>query len=230
MSSVRRVRRTTTALSAVVCAALVLGACGSGDDGTDTADDTPPGVDQSEPADDTDGDADDQDEPEPEDEEDDDRPEIDLGDDFENIYEDDATGDDVKDAILRDSRGYFDAVDAAINQQDTAYPALTYYIADEALISSINLVESLVESGTAQIGQARIFDREVTLFEDGAAGVFFCRDYSQVTDIDHATGEVKSPADESAKPDLYTTRLETDSDGVWQTVEYALVGEAPECD
>ncbi|WP_103504363.1 MULTISPECIES: hypothetical protein [unclassified Streptomyces] len=229
MSSVRRVRRTTTALSAVVCAALVLGACGAGDDGTDTADDTPPGVDQSEPADDTDGDADEQDEPEPEDEEDDDRPEIDLGNDFENIYEDDATGDDVKDAILRDSRGYFDAVDAAIIHQNVEHPALSYYITGDAFTRTIDVLDRVIDGNRVPTGSARIFNREVTTFDSESAAVSFCRDFSAVANVDKDTGEVGSPMDEDAKATHYTTRLELSDQGVWQTVDYQVVGEASEC-
>ncbi|NJQ16886.1 hypothetical protein [Streptomyces bohaiensis] len=228
MSSVRRVRRTTATVSAVVCAALVLGACGGGDD--DSTDDAIPGVDQSEAEND---DEDDTDTEAPEEDADDDadadRPEIDLGDDFENVYEDDETGDEVKDAILRDSRGYFDAVDAAINHQDTEYPALNYYIAGDALVSSIKLIGSMVDSGTVQTGQARIFGRDVTVFEDGAAAVSFCRDFSEVTDVDHATGEVTSAADASAEATIYYTRVELNDQGVWQTVEERGERGAAEC-
>ncbi|WP_167969076.1 hypothetical protein [Streptomyces lonarensis] len=216
-------------MSAVVCAALVLGACGGGDDSS--TDDPIPGADQSATEnngeDDTDTEAPEEDTAD--DDADSDRPEIDLGDDFENIYEDESTGDAVKDAILRDSRGYFDAVDAAINHQDAAHPALSYYITGDALVSSIKLIEGMVGSGTVQTGKARIFGRDVTLLEDGAAAVSLCRDFSEVTDVDHATGKVTSAADASAEATIYYTRLELNDQGVWQTVEESGERRAAEC-
>ncbi|WP_338320627.1 hypothetical protein [Streptomyces lonarensis] len=216
-------------MSAVVCTALLIGACGGGDDSS--TDDPIPGADQSatenDGEDNTDTEAPEEDTAD--DDTDSDRPEIDLGDDFENIYEDDETGDETTDAILRDSRGYFDAVDAAINHQDTEHPALSFYITGEALTSSVDLVGRLIDSGTAQVGSARLFNRNVVVYDDRSASVSFCRDFSQVTDVDNATGETKSPADASAKPSLYTTRLELNDAGVWQTESHRIEGEASEC-
>ncbi|MFX4293217.1 hypothetical protein [Streptomyces bohaiensis] len=228
MSSVRRVRRTTATVSAVVCAALVLGACGGGDD--DSTDDAIPGVEQGEAENDSEDHTDTEaPEEDADDDADADRPEIDLGDDFENVYADDETGDEVKDAILRDSRGYFDAVDAAIIHQDTEYPALSYYIAGDALIASVDLVNTIVGRGESASGTARIFSRSVEVLDEETATVSFCRDFSEVDDIDHATGEVVTPADPSAQPTLYLTRVELNDVGVWQTIEYRGERGASEC-
>ncbi|NJP66127.1 hypothetical protein [Streptomyces spiramenti] len=232
MSSVRRVRRATTVVSAVVCAALVLGACGGGDD--DSTDDPIPGVDQGATEDgdqdDTGNDADTEaPEEDVEGDADSDRPEIDLGDDFENVYEDDETGDETTDAILRDSRGYFDAVDAAIIHQDTEHPALSYYIAGDALAATMDLIVPLIEANRVPIGEARIYNRAATAVDDSTATVSFCREFSDVSNVDKGSGEVLSPPDPDAKAALYTTRLELNDDGVWQTVEYGGAREADEC-
>ncbi|NJQ05794.1 hypothetical protein [Streptomyces lonarensis] len=229
MSSVRRVRRTTATVSAVVCTALVLGACGGGDDSS--TDDPIPGAGQSatenDGEDNTDTEAPEEDTAD--DDTDSDRPEIDLGDDFENIYEDDETGDETTDAILRDSRGYFDAVDAAIIHQDTEYPALSYYITGDALLATMDLIAPLIEANRVPSGEARIFNRTATAVDDTTATVSFCREFSEVANVDKDSREVLSPPDPEAKAALYTTRLELNEDDVWQTVDYGGVREADEC-
>ncbi|NJQ05797.1 hypothetical protein [Streptomyces lonarensis] len=216
-------------MSAVVCTALLIGACGGGDD--DSADDPIPGADQSatenDGEDNTDTEAPEEDTAD--DDTDSDRPEIDLGDDFENIYEDDETGDETTDAILRDSRGYFDAVDAAIIHQDTEHPALSYYITGDALVASVDLVSTIVGKGESASGTARIFNRSVEVFDEETAAVSFCRDFSEVDDIDHDSGDIATPADPSAKPTLYVTRVELNDVGVWQTIEYRGERGASEC-
>ncbi|WP_103503095.1 MULTISPECIES: hypothetical protein [unclassified Streptomyces] len=230
MSSVRRARRTTTALSAVVCAALVLGACGGGDDGTDTADDTPPGVDQSEPADDTDGDADEQDEPETEDEEDADRPEIDLGDDYEIVYDAEYTGDPVEDAILRDNEGHLNAVGEAMIHGEATRPAFTFYIAGQALSDLLETMDRIYDRGTTSEGTVRYFNRQVVLHDGGmSAAVTYCRDFSQVATVDRETGEVTSEPDTDAAATYYWSRVEQNEEGVWQTVEYAGEHDTEDC-
>ncbi|MCK1812808.1 hypothetical protein MTQ13_00685 [Streptomyces sp. XM4011] len=218
-------RRTRTALIAASAAtALLLTACGGSDSGGGS--DDIPGVDETtdEPA----APEDDADE-EPVDEGREGRPEIDLGSDYENIYEDEFTGDPVVDEILLDNQGFNDAVDEAIITFDNERPALRYYIADQALYDTLNLLDNIYESGNTSGGASRYFNRSVTLREEGVATIGFCRDFSQVYDVDFETGEITKDADTDAKPSRYVARMQKNDDGVWQTMEYELFREDAEC-
>ncbi|MQS08712.1 hypothetical protein [Streptomyces alkaliphilus] len=158
------------------------------------------------------------------------RPEIDLGDDLENIYEDEETGDPVKDAILRDSQGFQDAVAEGIVHHETDRPAVRFYIKGDALDQTVQLINTIIDRGNSSIGTTRYFNREVTVFEGGtSAAVLLCRDFSGVSTIDFESREVTKEADTEAKPALYAARVELNDQGVWQTSEYTVTSEAPEC-
>ncbi|WP_369265966.1 hypothetical protein [Streptomyces harbinensis] len=216
-------RRTRTALIAASAAtALLLTACGGSDNGGGS--DDIPGVDDAteeppapeEPA-----------EEEPIDELD--HPEIDFGDDYQNIYADDYTGDPIVDAILRANQGFNDAVDEAIVHHDYERPALSFYISGSARTATFRVLDAMIESGESSGGTSRYFNRDVTLVEDGVATISFCRDFSQVYDKDFETGEITKEADPHAKPTLYVARMEQSPDGIWQTVEYDLFREDQKC-
>jgi hypothetical protein len=219
-------RRTRTALIAASAAtALLLTACGGSDNG-DASDDIP-GVDET-----TEEPGGPEDEPEDEGEEAGDgvpHPEIDFGADYENIYEDDATGDPVVDAVLRANQGFNDAVDEAIVHFDNDRPALSFYISGPARIATLQMLDTIFESNESSRGSSRYFNRNVNIVEEGVATIEFCRDFSQIYETDFETGEVVEEADPDAKPTLYAARMELSDSGVWQTVEYDLFREDAQC-
>ncbi|MFB7895823.1 hypothetical protein ACFC1B_05780 [Streptomyces xiamenensis] len=220
-------RRTRTALIAASAAtALLLTACGGSDNG-DASNDIP-GVDET-----TEEPGGPEDEPEESAEEEPgdgvDHPEIDFGDDYQNTYEDDYTGDPVVDAVLRANQGFNDAVDEAIIHHDYERPALGFYISGPARTATFRVLDAMVESGESSGGTSHYFNRDVKLVEEGVATISFCRDFSQVYDKDFETGEITKEADPDAKPTLYVARMELSTEGVWQTVEYDLSREDQEC-
>jgi hypothetical protein len=160
------------------------------------------------------------------------RPEIDLGDAYQNTYDPaDLTGDPVTDAILRDSQGFQDAIAEGIVHLETDRPAITFYAKGDALDRIVSVIGMPIDAHESSAGTARYFNREVTLFEDGeSAAVLYCRDFSQVATVDPDTGDVIEEADTDAKPTLYATRVERNELGVWQTSEYSTDPEAPECE
>ncbi|MDT0342901.1 hypothetical protein [Streptomyces litchfieldiae] len=159
------------------------------------------------------------------------RPEIDLGEDYQNVYEDTTTGDPEIDAIIQDLRGFQDAQSEMVISFESDRPALRYYISGAALDRTIRVFDDLVEGGRSSGGTARLFRFNVTLLEDqeGAATFSFCRDYTEVYTIDFDTREVVEEAESTAPADLYSGRLEQNADGVWQTVDYGFTNGAPEC-
>ncbi|GAA2039717.1 lipoprotein [Streptomyces cheonanensis] len=218
-------RRTRTALIAASAAtALLLTACGGSDSGGGS--DDIPGVDETtdEPA----APEDDVDE-EPVDEGREGRPEIDLGSDYENIYEDEFTGDPVVDEILLDNQGFQDAVAEAIVSYDNERPSLRYYIADQALYNTLDLLDNVYQTGHTSAGSARYFNRGVTLREEGIATISFCRDFSRIYTTDFETGETVEEAEADSAPSRYVARMQQNDEGVWQTVEYELFREDAEC-
>ncbi|WP_062203965.1 hypothetical protein [Streptomyces sp. NBRC 109706] len=218
-------RNRTTYTAALAAGALLLTSCGGGGDDTvddeiagaqTTAENTP----EPEPSED----------PTPTEPADDDRPEIDLGPDFENVYEDDLTGDPVADAALRDLRGFEDAVAEVIVTNDIGRPALRYYASGEALDTALRVLDGIIEDGLSSAGTVRYFNRSVTILEGEEAATFTqCRDSSGVDGINFVTGEILDERDPSSKPDLYAGRLELNSEGVWQTVGFEQEPDSPLC-
>jgi hypothetical protein len=225
--TLRNSRTRTAAVGGALCVALLLAGCSN--DGGDGDGGVIPGTEQGDDTDPTAGE--DEEQPQDEEPEDDgiDRPEIDLGDAYENVYADEYTGDPVKDAILRDSEGFQDAVAEAILHFETDRPALRFYLADDALEQTMRLMQRVIDGGKSSTGTARYYNREVSVFDETSGAVVFCRDFTQVATTDFESGEVVEEADAEALPSIYTTRVEKNELGVWQTVSYTLEREAEEC-
>ncbi|AKG43080.1 lipoprotein [Streptomyces xiamenensis] len=218
-------RRTRTALIAASAAtALLLTACGGSDNG-DASNDIP-GVDETteEP-----GGPEDEPEDPPADEGREGRPDIDLGGNYENVYADEFTGDPAIDEILLDNQGFQDAVAEAIVSYDNERPSLRYYVADQALYSTLDLLENVYQTGNSSAGVATYFNRNVTLREEGIATISFCRDFSDIYTIDFETGETVEEAEPGSPASRYVARMQQNDEGVWQTVEYELFREDAEC-
>jgi hypothetical protein len=216
-------RRTRTALIAATAAtALLLTACGGSDNG-DASDDIP-GVDET-----TQEPGGPEDEPEEEEPTDDGRPVIDFGADYENIHEIPESSDPAETAAILDVQGFNDAVDEAIATFDFERPALRHYIAGRALTATLSLFDTVREDGLSSIGSSRYFNYSVTMLDEEAATFSFCRDYSAVVTIDFDSREVVEEAETDALPTLFAGRIELNSEGTWQTVEFDPFEEASEC-
>ncbi|MCT9139745.1 hypothetical protein [Streptomyces violarus] len=198
------------AVALTATAALLLTACGSGDDGSksndkiagadtgNTATSASPSVGASGPAD---------------------RPKITFPEGVENKFESWKTGDPAKDAVLSDVTQTVNAVDDAILRGDTNSTTLAYYRQGKALVSAQKWVRAWLDEDLTWTGSTRYFDPNVKVADSDTAAVVYCADESKAYNKNRKTGTVdKSPSDESPYV-TYSTQLKKNSTGVWQTTE-----------
>ncbi|MEV5415346.1 MULTISPECIES: hypothetical protein [Streptomyces albogriseolus group] len=158
-----------------------------------------------------------------------DRPKIELPADLELTFEGGETGDPVKDAILADNAERMRAVDAAITGTDPEGKALAFYNTGKALQAAQDWVAQFEEAGATLTGEARYYDREVTLTGDRSATLVFCADESRGFSKDKKTNEIhKTPVTKNSYV-LYNTRLDKNVEGVWQTSQIISTRGATQC-
>ncbi|MFD8230884.1 hypothetical protein ACFV20_03130 [Streptomyces sp. NPDC059696] len=198
------------AAALMATAALLLTACGSGDDSSksndkiagadagDTATSTSPSAGASGPAD---------------------RPKITFPKGVENKFEGWRTGDPAENAVLSDVTQTVNAVDDAILRGDTNSATLAYYRQGKALVSAQKWVRAWLDEDLTWTGSTRYFNPKVKVADSDTAAVVYCADESKAYNKNRKTGTVdKSPSDESPYV-TYSTQLKKNSDGVWQTTE-----------
>ncbi|GHJ01267.1 lipoprotein [Streptomyces olivaceus] len=214
----RRSLPVATALTAT--AALLLTACGGGDDesgdsdkiaGADTGDSpsaSSPGAAAPESAD---------------------RPDLTLPKDVEDVFEKWETGDATKDAVLSDAAQAQTAMNDAIVQGRTDTDGLSFYYDGKALTTSVKWVQKWLDAGITYTGTTRYFNPKVELFDAKSAGASFCADETKAFNKDRKTGKIdKSPATSDSYV-LYNTRLEKDDRGVWRTTDGTSVRGSETC-
>jgi hypothetical protein len=225
----RRYRLSAAAVAAV--AGLLLTACsgdGTSDDeipGADGANQSPPPDAESEPEDEA---------PQETEEPGDDgvdRPDIQVADFLEMVFEERETGDPVKDTILLDNEWYLMAVHEVLTTHNTEESSIAFYAEGQAILDDIGLVEWFMDEGITSAGTMRYFNREVRLVESDsdAALVSFCRDFTQVATWDFETHDVTSAADPSALPTHYETYVEKNDLGVWMAQDTTVERESDKC-
>lgn len=158
-----------------------------------------------------------------------DRPKIELPPDLTLTFEGGETGDPVKDAILADSAERMRAVDAAITGTDPEGKALAFYNTGKALEAAQDWVAQFDEAGATLTGEARYYDREVSLRGEDSATLIFCADESKGFSKDRKTNEIhKTPVTKNSYV-LYNTRLDKNADGVWRTSQIISTRGAAQC-
>ncbi|MFE0791335.1 hypothetical protein [Streptomyces mutabilis] len=159
-----------------------------------------------------------------------DRPEIKLPSDVKNVFEGDATGDPVKDAVLADNERRINSIDEAIVVDAEKHPALEFYSKDAALMSAATYIKSFYDNNRSFTGETRYYDREVTLAKDGSATVTYCMDATGTYPKDRKTGKVdRSVTGSPSDYVFYNTRLEKNAEGVWQTTSVSSTDAAKRC-
>ncbi|MGA5806725.1 hypothetical protein ACPC3D_27195 [Streptomyces cellulosae] len=157
------------------------------------------------------------------------RPKIELPADLKLTFEGGETGDPVKDAILADNAERMRAVDAAITGTDLEGKALAFYNTGKALKAAQDWVAQFEEAGATITGEARYYEREVTLKSEDSATLTFCADESKGFSKDKKTNEIhKTPVTKNSYV-LYNTRLDKNADGVWQTSQIISNRGAAQC-
>ncbi|MFD9461662.1 hypothetical protein [Streptomyces sp. NPDC060027] len=157
------------------------------------------------------------------------RPKIELPSDLTLTFEGSKTGDSVKDAVLADNAERMRAVDAAIAGTDAKGEALGYYNTGKALEAALTWVQQFKDAGATVTGEARYYDRTVTLKGKTSASLTFCADESKGYSKDKKTKKInKTPVSKNSYV-LYNTRLDKSSEGVWQTSQIISVRGAAQC-
>ncbi|MER5224031.1 hypothetical protein [Streptomyces flaveus] len=157
------------------------------------------------------------------------RPKIELPSDVTMVFEDADTGDPVKDAVLADNAERMRAVNAAITGTDPKGEALGYYNTGKALEAALSWVGQFKDAGATITGEARYYDRKVTLQSETSAVLAFCADESKGFSKDKKTNKIaKTPVTKDSYVQ-YNTKLDKNADGVWQTSQILSTRGAAQC-
>ncbi|KES07983.1 hypothetical protein BU52_06020 [Streptomyces toyocaensis] len=147
------------------------------------------------------------------------RPDMALPQDVEETFEGWKTGDATKDAILADAGRAQTAVTYAVTKGDPESPALRFYQTGTALAGSQDWVKGIVDAGLTYSGTVRYYAADISVFDKKSAGVAYCADESKAYNKNRKTNEVnKVPATDDSYV-LYSTRLEKNGEGIWQTTK-----------
>ncbi|MFB7496956.1 hypothetical protein ACFC09_20120 [Streptomyces sp. NPDC056161] len=147
------------------------------------------------------------------------RPDLALPSDVHETFEGWKTGDATKDAVLADAGRAQTAVTYSVTKGDPETSALAFYQADTALAGSQDWVKSIVDSGLTYSGAVRYYAARISVFDKKTAGVSYCADESKAYNKNRKTEKVdKEPATAESYV-LYSTRLQLNDKGVWQTTK-----------
>ncbi|WP_434589783.1 hypothetical protein [Streptomyces sp. A5-4] len=201
-------RRTLPVAAAFAAtAALLLTACGSGDE-KPKADDKIAGAEQgdkksaspSASPSDTPG-----------------RPKIELPADIRYVFEWSKTGDKDKDAVLSDGEQFIKATDMAIAEQDPSHKAFPFYSSGEMSAATAKFVQRFVDNKARTTGTYRFYNETVTVNKDGTASLIYCEDQGRAYNKFIKTGKIdKTPVTKNSYL-LYNTILRENKQGIWVT-------------
>ncbi|MET8944634.1 hypothetical protein ABZX30_13885 [Streptomyces sp. NPDC004542] len=148
-----------------------------------------------------------------------DRPKISLPSDLTDTFESWKTGDAKKDAILGDVAQRIDATNYAITQGDADEPALSFYYSGTALADAKDWVQSIAKDGYTITGANRYYNAKIDVFDSASAGVVYCEDQGKAYAEDRKSKKVHKTEVTNKSYVLYSTRVEKNKQGVWQTTK-----------
>ncbi|MFI6091371.1 hypothetical protein [Streptomyces sp. NPDC051218] len=147
------------------------------------------------------------------------RPEMTLPKDVTETFANWKTGDSTKDAVLADAGRAQTAVTFAITQGNADEPALGFYQDGDALVGSAQWVKAIVDSGSTYYGKVRYFAPKLSVIDKDTASLVYCSDESKAFNKNRKTGKVtKTPASDNSYV-TYSTRLNKNAQGIWQTTK-----------
>ncbi|MER6528381.1 hypothetical protein [Streptomyces sp. NPDC001508] len=147
------------------------------------------------------------------------RPEITLPSDLKDTFESWKTGDATEDAVLADVAQRIDATNYAITQGDVDLPALSFYYSGTALAEAKDWVQSIAKDGYSITGTNRYYNAKIEVFDSASAGVVYCEDQGKAFAKDRKTNKVHKTEVTNDSYVLYSTRVEKNKQGVWQTTK-----------
>ncbi|WP_445528257.1 hypothetical protein [Streptomyces cyslabdanicus] len=142
-----------------------------------------------------------------------------LPDDVKEDFEGWKAGDAAEDAVLADAGRAQTAVTYAVTQGDPNSAALAFYQAGTALAGSRAWVKSIVDADLTYSGSVRYHAVKISLFGKKSANVSYCADETEAFNKNRKTQKVDRVPPTSDSYVLYSTRLELNSNGVWQTTK-----------
>ncbi|MFJ6837465.1 hypothetical protein [Streptomyces sp. NPDC091209] len=147
------------------------------------------------------------------------RPDLTLPGDIKETFQGWTTGDATKDAILADAGRAQTAVTYAVVKGEPKSEALAFYQAGSALPGSRDWVKTIVDSGSTFTGAVRYYSPKLDVFDKQSAGLSYCSDESKAFNKNRKTRKIdRTPANNDSYV-LYSTRLEKNAKGIWQTTK-----------
>ncbi|WP_282794175.1 hypothetical protein [Streptomyces sp. CC224B] len=146
-----------------------------------------------------------------------DRPEVELPADVKNVFESWKTGDPLKDAALADARRRIEATDAAITRTARESEVIPFYYKGEALTGAARWISLFTKQNLSVTGTTRYYAPRVTQHGKTSVGILYCADESKAYTKNRKTGKPdKTPVTDNSYV-LYNARLDRNKHGVWQT-------------
>ncbi|MEV6313628.1 hypothetical protein [Streptomyces sp. NPDC051776] len=195
----------TTAAAFTAGAALVLTACGDGDESPEKIEGADKGTSASPSADAPDSVK---------------RPEVKLPKSFALDFRGWTSSDPIEQAVLNDGKEQVRAGYAAIIANDPGSTALAFYDTKTGLAQDREWIKTYTDKDLTVIGKAPVYNAKATVVGEKkrAASLSYCMDESKAYSKNRKTGKVEgTPAGTNSKV-LYTTTLKQSEQGVWQTV------------
>ncbi|MFF3845405.1 hypothetical protein [Streptomyces sp. NPDC002328] len=142
-----------------------------------------------------------------------------LPSDVTETFEGWKTGDATKDAVLADAGQAQTAVTFSVTKGEPESSALSFYQTGSALAGSQDWVKEIVDAGSTYSGSVRYYAPDISVFDAKSAGVSYCADESKAFNKNRKTNKVDKVPVTNDSYVLYSTRLEKNADGVWQTTK-----------
>lgn len=146
------------------------------------------------------------------------RPKVNLPSDLKYTFDWPKTGKKAYDAILEDSKQSIQAVDMAIAEHDPTDKAYRFYYEGEAAAQTQKFIKAYVDAKARTTGAYRYYDPVVS-GEGGSASLVYCEDQSKAYDKYLKKDKVnKTPVTKNSYV-LYAAKLRLNDAGVWVTTE-----------
>ncbi|MFE9704666.1 hypothetical protein [Streptomyces sp. NPDC005930] len=213
---------TMTAATFAATAALLLTACGGGDEDASPDDIKGAGTSSSSPSASASGPADV------------DRPDVSLPSDLKLAFDFERPSDADAAAALEDAANYVRALNHGITEQDVKDPAYGFYSAAGAARYAASQIQEYVDGGWTLTGEDRYYQATTSPVGEGEKSksvlVTFCEDQSKAYGKEVKTGKVHRTAESPASYQKFSLLMAPQQHSpVWRAQQITVEGKAEEC-
>ncbi|MGW2294029.1 hypothetical protein [Streptomyces violaceorubidus] len=152
-----------------------------------------------------------------------DRPEITLPKEFQADFAGWTNSDPKLQAILDDGREELRSQYAAVTDADPNSEAVAFYNSEATLPTTQKWIKQFVDDDETLIGKVRVFDPQVSIGDSGSGVLFYCVDERQASTKDRKTGEVTKTPDKPESVIQYRINLGKSPQGVWKAESVNVV-------